>query len=63
MDSKFQPGVKVKVKPGNEFEGKTGKIRDIQWMGKNPLTPNAVMVTLDGETEDRLFDSSDLDVI
>jgi len=63
MESKFQPSDKVKGKPGTKNEGKTGTIREVQWLGKNPMTPDVVLVLWDGETENRLLDENDLDII
>ena len=63
MESKFKPGDGVKGKPGTANEGKTGTIRDVQWMGKNPLTPNVVLIRWDGETEEKMIDENELDII
>ena len=63
MESEVKPGDKVKGKPGTENEGKTGMIREVQWLGKNPMTPNVVLVRWDGETENKLIDVDELDMI
>ena len=63
MDSKLTPGVRVKGKPGTENEGKTGTIKEVQWLGKNPMTPNVVLVLWDGKTENKMIDEGELDLI